>query len=351
MSFTKPVIRRLGEESTGAAACAYPAEFFAALKMTALGVGLACCAAGALAAGIAPRMLILDGAIVGHELIVVGDRGTILRSTDQARTWQAAPRATPAALTALTFPGNSGTAGWAVGHDAVILGTTDAGRTWHKQFQGENLQDSFLDVLALDARHVIAVGAYAMYFETKDGGKSWTRRKITEDDYHFNRLTRGPSGTLYLAGERGTLLKSADSGTTWTRIATSYDGSFFGILPLDARTLLAYGLRGHVFRSTDDGATWAGIATPQAVILATALKLKAGTILLAGGTGALLASADNGVTFSPAAQNLSKAVAELVELPDGGVLALGEAGATHLEVGRVVPRAPSDGSRPPPPPR
>jgi len=304
-----------------------------ALPFVGLGLGLLCCATVTFAAGISPRMLLLDGAIVGSELVVVGDRGTILRSSDRAHTWRAVPRATAATLTGISFaahPGTAGTAGWAVGHDALILGTTDGGRTWSKQFQGGNLQDSFLDVLALDARHVIAVGAYAMYFETKDGGKTWSKRKVTEDDHHFNRLTRGPTGTLYLAGERGTLLKSQDAGATWSAIATPYDGSFFGILPLDARSLLAYGLRGHVFRSTDDGATWTRIATPQAVILATALKLKSGAILLAGGTGALLTSADDGVTFSPAAQSPTKAIAELIELPDGGLLALGEAGAMRI---------------------
>ncbi len=295
---------------------------------TVLGVALA--AVTLSAAGIVPRMLLLDGAVVGGDLIVVGDRGTILRSADQAHTWQAAPRATMTTLTGISFPANSSATGWAVGHDALILGTADCGRTWVKQFQGENLQDSFLDVLALDARHIIAVGAYAMYFETKDGGQIWTKRRITEDDYHYNRLTRGPTGTLYLAGERGTLIKSADLGATWTKIATAYDGSFFGILPLEAATLLAYGLRGHVFRSTDDGATWTRIATPQAVILATAVRLKSGGLLVAGGTGALLSSADGGLKFSPAPQSPTKAIAELIELPDGGILALGEAGATRL---------------------
>lgn len=289
------------------------------------------------AADIPPRMLLLDGAAIGGEVIVVGERGTALRSTDRAATWQTSPRRAAATLTGVSFASSAAPAahGWAVGHDALILATTDGGRTWNKQFQGENLQDSFLDVLALDAQHVIAIGAYALYLETKDGGKTWATRKITADDFHFNRVTRGPTGTLYLAGERGTLLRSADAGATWTKIPAPYDGSFFGVLPLAARTVLAYGLRGHVFRSSDDGATWERIATPQPVILAAAVKLKSAAILLAGGSGTLLESRDDGRSFSPRPDAPGKAIAELIELPDGNLLALGEAGATVIEVGRV----------------
>ncbi len=318
-----------------------PIGFFAALRMTNCLPGLLVAAVGVSAADVRPRMLLLDGAVVGSEIVVVGERGTILRSSDNARTWQATPRAATATLTGISFapsPSTSAPAsalGWAVGHDALILGTSDGGRAWARQFQGENLQDSFLDVLALDAQHVVAVGAYALYFETKDSGKSWAKRKVTEDDFHFNRITRGPTGTLYLAGERGTVLKSTDAGTSWRAIGTPYDGSFFGVLPLDARTLLAHGLRGQVFRSTDDGATWERIATPQPVILATALRQKSDTLLLAGGTGTLLASHDGGRNFAPTGVVPTKAIAELIELPNGSLLALGEAGATLIEAGRI----------------
>lgn len=309
----------------------------APLTCLALGLALALAFGDVHGAETAPRMLLLDGELAGQAVIVVGERGSILRSGGGAQAWQSAPRATNATLTGLTFVPASGetvTHGWAVGHDALILATTDAGQTWAQQYQGENVQDSFLDVLALDARHVIAVGAYALYVETQDGGKSWATRKIGDGDFHFNRLTRGPSGTLYLAGERGTLLKSSDAGATWASIATPYDGSFYGVLPLGATTLLAYGLRGHVFRSTDDGASWERIATPQPVVLAAAVKMKTNTLVLAGSAGTLLVSRDDGKNFASAGGAATKAIAQLVELPDGNLLALGESGATVITLPR-----------------
>ena len=300
--------------------------FVASLRLTVLGVvGL-----GALhAADIAPRMLLLGGAFAGTDLVVVGERGTILRSTDRAQTWQLATVTASAMLTGISFAPD-GRHGWAVGHDALILATTDGGHVWQKQWQGENLSDSFLDVLALDAQHAIAVGAYDLFLITADGGKTWARRKVLDDDHHLNRLSLGPTGTLYLAGEHGTLLRSTDHGDHWTPIPAPYEGSFYGILPLDQRTLLAHGLRGRLYRSADDGATWEPVPTPAPMLLATALKLKSNFVVLAGQSRALLVSRDYGRTVNPWSASFDQPIAALLELPDGSVLSLGEAGASIL---------------------
>jgi len=296
--------------------------FLPHLRLCALALltGLSC------AAEVRPSQLLLDGALVGSSVVAVGERGTILRSTDAGHTWEASTVPAAATLTGVAFAAGT-TLGWAVGHDALILASADGGVTWRKQWQGESLQDSFLDVIALDAQHVIAVGAYGLFVSTTDGGRTWTRRKLGDDDFHFNRITRGPTGTLYIAGERGTLLRSADAGATWDRIDSPYDGSFYGILPLGPRLLLAYGLRGRIYRSEDDGANWTIVANPARVLVATAASLPGGVIVLAGQSRAWFVSRDLGRTVAPWPAAPTPAVAELVVLPGGGLLALGEAGA------------------------
>jgi len=275
------------------------------------------------------NLLLLDGDVTGTAIVAVGDRGTILRSTDHGRTWDPAPAPATATLTGVSFAAGS-PHGWAVGHDSLILASADGGLTWRQQWQAENLQDSFLDVLALDAQHVIALGAYGLFVTTDDGGRTWTRRKIAEDDYHLNRITRGPGGTLYVAGEHGTLLRSSDRGATWDRIDSPYNGSFYGILPLDAHTLVAYGLRGRIYRSADDGASWVIVPSELRGLFATAARAKNGALVFAGQSRAFLVSRDGGATVTPWSVAFTAGIAELLALPDGTLLALGENGASIL---------------------
>ena len=314
----------------------------------------------AYGADIASRTLLLDAALAGGNVLTVGERGTILRSTDNGRTWLESSSHTTATLTAISFADEQN--GWVVGHDAVILVTHDGGVTWSKQWQGDNLQDSFLDVLALDARHVIAIGAYDLCVVTKDGGVTWTRRKLLADDFHLNRISRGPTGTLYIAGEHGTLLRSVDHGASWQPIPTSYDGSFYGVLALGRAELLAYGLRGRAFRSEDDGGHWAPVETKQSSLIATAVRLRNRCVVLGGQMRVLLVAEDLVSGFAPraattaamehrspvehddpggrcavSAATSAAGIAELLELPDGNLLAVGEAGAGVISVEPLSP--------------
>jgi photosystem II stability/assembly factor-like uncharacterized protein len=280
-------------------------------------------------------MLLLDAALSGQAVVTVGERGTILRSSDNARTWQRAPSGTRATLTGIAFAPAFAKSGWAVGHDALILATTDGGLTWAKQFQGDDLQDSFLDVIALDEKRAIAIGAYALYAQTSDSGKTWTHRKILDDDAHLNRISTSPDGTLYVAGEHGTLLRSRDQGGTWQRLSAPYDGSFYGLTPSADRSLIAYGLEGRAFRSTDSGVTWTPLANRESVLLAAGLPLARTRYLLAGQTRTLFEVTPDSLASSP--NRLRAAVAELLELPDGNILAVGEAGAEVLSSSTLQP--------------
>lgn len=281
------------------------------------------------AAPVVPNMLLLDGTAVGSDLIAVGERGTILRSADHGRTWESVPAPGTATLTAVSFAPD-GRHGWIVGHDALILATTDGGQTWRQQWQGESLGDSFLDVLALDERHVIAVGAFGLCRETTDGGATWTLRHLLDADYHLNRLTRGPSGTLYLAGEHGTLLRSRDQGRTWDPIDAPYDGSFYGILPLTAERLLAYGLRGRLYLSENDGDAWTAVPNDRRTLFLSAVSPAPGRVIVAGQARGFLTIDLDKLAVQPAHPRMQSAVADLMLLGDGSLLCLGEAGATVL---------------------
>lgn len=275
---------------------------------------------------ITTKGLLLDATTVGSSIIAVGERGTILRSPDSGQIWELLPSPTHATLTGISFADSE--RGWIVGHDGIILATRDGGQTWAQQYNDKTL--SFLDVLALDARHACAIGAFGSFFTTEDGGTTWTQRKALEEDLHLNRITTSGDDTLFIAGERGTLLRTTRHLQAFTTAPTGYEGSFFGVLPLSANTLLAYGLRGHVYRSEGPEISWQPITLESPALIMTAVKLKNGVIILAGQARAFFVSKDNGRTFHAWQPGLTTAVAELLEAPNGTLLAFGEAGVTRL---------------------
>ena len=282
-------------------------------------------------APLAAKSLLLAAARAGEQLVTVGERGHVLRSVDQGRTWSQVVVPTRAQLTGVSFPDPHH--GWAVGHDGVILATTDGGQTWTRQDDGKDLETVYLDVLFLDAERGFAVGAYSKFMATTNGGRSWSPAKPSKDEVHYNRITAGADGYLYLAGEAGLLLVSHDRGATWLKADVPYDGSLFGALTLETGRVILHGLRGHILRSDDHGATWSEEKNPVEVLIMGSARFPSGTIVLAGQGGNLFVSRDDGIHFKhwkPAGFGTS--VAAVLDAGDGAVLAVGEAGATRLEL-------------------
>jgi photosystem II stability/assembly factor-like uncharacterized protein len=277
----------------------------------------------------ASRGLLLDAALNGHAVIAVGERGAIVRSVDSGETWESISTPTHATLTGISFANTE--TGWAVGHDGVILNTRDGGETWTEQFHTENAETVFLDVAAIDSSHAIAIGAFGVCYTTKDAGRNWVQQTLTETDNHLNRITAGPEGEFYVAGERGTLLRIPGFNKSPEPLASPAEVSFYGLVPVGKTVLLAYGIHGHIYRSSDGGANWQTIPGAVPALFATSLNLQSGAIVLAGQGRAFLVSRDDGRTFSIWEPPITTAVAELVEAPNGLILAFGEAGVTRLE--------------------
>jgi photosystem II stability/assembly factor-like uncharacterized protein len=282
-------------------------------------------------APLAARGLLLDIARAGDSLVAVGQRGHVVISTDQGKTWTQSRTPTRAMLCGVSFPDAQN--GWAVGHDGVILATTDAGKSWSRQDKGDDLETIFLDVLFLDAKRGFIVGAYGKFLRTDDGGATWTAQPVLEEDLHLNRISRDEAGTLFIAGEAGTLLISRDSGKRWDRVEVPYDGSLYGVLPLDGKRLLAYGLRGTILFSADGGENWETRGSEVKVLIMGGTVLANGDAILAGAGGNFFIGKPGEPAFSswkPA--DFGTSVADLVAIDDSTVITVGEAGAVAVKL-------------------
>jgi len=244
--------------------------------------------------GFETRMLLLDAHSTGHRWVAVGERGLILLS-DDGQHWRLAQTTGETLLTALT---GQGAQLWAVGHDATILKSVDAGASWRRVHYAPESERPLLDVAYLDNARGFAVGAYGYFLETRDAGEHWTTRSITAEDRHYNAIAKLANGTLLIAGEAGTLLRSTDAGFTWQALPSPYAGSWFGILPLGKNGAVIFGLRGKLYRTDDAGAHWAAIPTGTAAALMGGRVLADGTVVVVGHDGVVLTSSDQAHTFT-----------------------------------------------------
>ncbi len=302
-------------------------------------------------APLAKSSLLLDAAAAGQRLVAVGERGHVLISGDQGRSWQQRQTPTRATLTSVFFIDDR--LGWAAGHDQVILRTSDGGTNWQRVHQDIEDGRPVLDLVFLDPQHGLAVGGYGLYLETLDGGSTWESLSFPvvagtatqgpydldeEDgaglDYHLNHLSQGEGGRLYIAAEAGHLYRSDDRGGSWQALPSPYQGSFFATLPLNGETLLACGLRGHAFRSDDGGMSWEKIATGTFSTLNDAVRLADGRLALLGLAGATLLSDDGGRTVRPVPRSDRAGISRVLEAADGALVLFGEGGAHRLILGK-----------------
>lgn len=287
-------------------------------------------------ARLAVKSLLLDAARADGLLVAVGERGHILTSADSGETWQQAEVPTRATLTGVAFVDRK--LGWAVGHDSVILRTSDGGATWNRVHWDPEADGPFLDVWFADAKNGIAIGAYGRCSVTRDGGTTWVERTVSADDFHLNQIAAAADGRLYIAAEGGNVYRSDDAGESWTALESPYAGSFFGVLPLEGKSVLVFGLRGHMYRSDDAGATWAPIETGTVAMLNSGIRLADGGIVIAGLGGVVLVSADGGRTFALRQQSSRAGIQALVDAGNGRLLLAGEFGVRRVPMSELSGR-------------
>jgi photosystem II stability/assembly factor-like uncharacterized protein len=95
--------------------------------------------------------------------------------------------------------------------------------------------------------------------------------------------------------------------------------------------LVAYGLRGTVLRSADGGASWQKVASGSEVSFQAGTVLPDGSLVLANEIGQLVVSRDHGRHLTPLDLHLPP-VAELLALNDKRLLAAGPRGVQPVDL-------------------
>ncbi|KMQ75453.1 putative plant photosystem II stability/assembly factor [Marinobacter subterrani] len=331
---------------------------------------------------LAPERLLNDVTKAGDRIVAVGERGHIIYSDDEGKTWTQSQVPVSVTLTAVDF--GSATEGWAVGHSGVILHSGDAGETWSLQLTGvqalelairskeeqvaameeridaapeaekgdlewarddllfaiETMQSDLdigpvnplLDVWFKNESDGFVVGAYGMILRTTDGGETWqdwAPRIENPTNFHLNSISQITGGALVVVGEAGQIHVSVDGGQTWERRESPYEGSLFGVMGTgQVNEILAYGLRGTILFSDDLGKTWRVVPSTADATLNNGAVVDDGRIILVGNSGVVLTSSNGAELFRDYFRSDREGVMSVVPISGTGLLIVGEGGAT-----------------------
>lgn len=246
--------------------------------------------------------MLLAATRAGRRLVAVGDHGVVLLSDDDGNTYrQAQAVPTRTTLTAVSFADEKN--GWAVGHWGAIVHSADGGETWTLQRSDTSVDRPLFSVYFADAEHGLAVGLWSLFLGTADGGKTWNEVELPappdggKADRNLFAVFANHQGSIFIAAEKGTVLRSADRGATWSYLITGYKGSFWTGCALKDGTLLVGGLRGTIYRSTDDGRTWSAASSGTQSSI-TGLVEDGAKVHAVGLDGVHQVSSDDGVSFA-----------------------------------------------------
>ena len=175
----------------------------------------------------------------GSEVIAlaVGSVGTIIRTTDKGETWTSVVSGTTSFLrdvsTFYPYLYTIQDTAVVVGHDGTVLISTDLGLSWVQQplSQGAHLKAVDFSHLSSLGRFGITVGMQSgssVIYKTTDGGVTWTQKSspaINNIPDLTDVCINPNTGAVFAVGSKY-IIKSVDSGETWTIVYTGDDVYF-----------------------------------------------------------------------------------------------------------------------------
>jgi photosystem II stability/assembly factor-like uncharacterized protein len=144
--------------------------------------------------------------------------------------------------------------GVVVGESGTILRTTNGGVIWNTQYSG--VAQHLRSVAFADSSNGIAAGDGGLILRTTDGGNNW----LTQSSGHvcrFNGVSYPSLSKAYVVGDSGIILTSSDAGNTWANQVSGNSNTLNSVSFVSKD--IGVVVDGGVTRTTDGGMNWSYI--------------------------------------------------------------------------------------------
>jgi hypothetical protein len=243
---------------------------------------------------------------------VAGQAGTILRTTDAGTTWGGLSSGTQAPLWGISFANR--TRGIAVGPGfasssldsaGTKVYTTNAGNTWINRSGGSG-GDILIALSAAsfaDSSRLIVVG-YGLILRSSDAGTTWQGVFVPGQDKTFTAVSFADDSVGTVVGITnngvgGVVMRTTDAGNNWSIQSSGVFPRLRSVYFTDRNTGTAVGHLGAIMRTTDGGMTWVIQASGTASILYGVFFTSADTGFAVGASGAILRTTNGGTVSVP----------------------------------------------------
>jgi photosystem II stability/assembly factor-like uncharacterized protein len=200
-----------------------------------------------------------------HTGLVVGEYGTIVKTTDGGESWKIIEIPWLDYLLDVDFVDNQ--ICYSVGQNGIIIKSTDGGESWEKQTI--KYTNNLNRVRFCDENNGWIIGEKGLILHTSDGGLNW-QQQISGTGEELKGIALITDSSLCVVGTNSTLLLSNDNGQYWEQISFNvkdpteiyhFNDVFFlndktGWIGIGKYSIYLNDTRATIIKTTDGGKSW-----------------------------------------------------------------------------------------------
>lgn len=183
--------------------------------------------------------------------VVVGQSGSILRTTNGGTNWVSVTSGTGAHLFGVYFI--NGNTGYVVGDVGVVLRTTNGGSSWSSQSSGVGYQ--LRSVSFINSTTGYIAGWYGTFLRTTNGGTNWVSYS-TGLSTNLTCVSFADANNGFAGGQFGNLIRTTNGGVNWSAISSGTSSQIEQVTFTGTNDASIIGEGGIIRKTTNLGTNW-----------------------------------------------------------------------------------------------